>query len=90
MLLEFQLDEKNKIKELVGKIKRIFILDLRYKKFDEKNIEDFVTNNFDLLITDIDTIQPSLLFKNYKQFLRKYSLQESFIEKILIESRKTF
>lgn len=75
MLKEFQRDDDKKIKELVDKV----YAKLRNTRSIIKlqSVKDFVNENYDLLITDIDTIEPTVLLDNYIDFLNKLRVFES-------------
>lgn len=75
-LFEYQIDDEIKRKELAQKVIEKLHL-ISFEDIDPHKVNDFVNDNYDLLITDIDTIPKNLLLRNYVDYLQKDDFMES-------------
>lgn len=86
-LKEYQVDDDLKKAQLTQRVKDKLKFEGFYEE-DESNLEDFVNDKYDLLITDIDSIDGKILLNNYKDFLQsESSISEAFIRKIIKEGK---
>lgn len=74
-LREYQMDDEKKTEELIKKV--FHKLKMTRAIIQPEFIKEFVEQNYDLLVTDIDTISPDILLKNYMDFFKDSSIFES-------------
>lgn len=75
-LREYQIDDDIKMKELQRKVKRKLSL-ISNMYVDPEQLKAFVNNNYDLLLTDSDSVLPKILLQNYLDFIKKDIVIES-------------
>lgn len=83
-LFEYQIDDNIKRKELIQKVIQKLSL-TSFDDIDPKKVKEFIDDNYDLLITDIDTISSNILLRNYIDYIQKNQFVES-INKTLKEA----
>jgi hypothetical protein len=82
-LREYQRDDEKKIRELTQKVYQKLKTTRAIIKLEL--VKEFVEQNYDLLVTDIDTIDKNILLNNYMDFFKKSSVFES-INNTIIET----